>query len=46
MSFEAFLSVLGLFVAIGVIRFGVPALVMYLLKFGCCRILHLKLDRP
>ncbi len=30
---------------LALLRFGVPILVTWLIKVGCCRILHLKTDR-
>ncbi len=30
------------FVGLAVLRFGVPMLIMWLIKLGCCRVLHLE----
>lgn len=41
MSFEELSTLVLIMVGLGALRFGVPMLVMWLLKMGCCRILHL-----
>jgi hypothetical protein len=38
-----FFYVVLMLVTLAVIRFGIPMLVMALIKLSCCRILHLEL---
>jgi hypothetical protein len=32
-------------VVLALLRFGLPLLVTYLIKLGCCRVLHMRVDR-
>lgn len=40
-----FLYIGTMLLVLALLRFGIPMLVTWLLKMGCCRILHLKTDR-
>ena len=40
-----FLYVGLMITGLALLRFGVPLLITYLIKLGCCRVLHLKTDR-
>jgi hypothetical protein len=42
MTGEEFLTGLKIITVLAMLRFGVPAVVMWLIKLGCCHILHLK----
>jgi hypothetical protein len=42
MTGEEFLAGLKIIAVLATLRFGVPALVMWLIKLSCCRILHLE----
>ena len=40
MVFEELLAVTSIFVGLAALRFGLPALIMFLIKQGCCRVLR------